>query len=131
MSNNGFYSDVSQAASFKTPCLRPINGAPAVEKLEHVSFVRLIPRNFHGGDRPEVQPLDERRIHQLINKDLVFCNRGHYQRWPNLFQHFRLRNFNHTRIRTEELPIRQRMRERVTEHDRWAQIDSAFELRFP
>src|SRR4051812_47771845 len=41
---------------------RDLDGAALVKELEHVALVRLVPRDFHGGDGPNVQALDQRRV---------------------------------------------------------------------
>lgn len=38
-----------------------LQGALAVKMFEQIAFVRLIPKNFIGGDRPDVETIDIRR----------------------------------------------------------------------
>ena len=79
---------------------------------------------------PEVQSLDQRRFQQLFRESRVLGDGGHHQRGPDLLQHFRLRHFHHTGVRTEKFAVRQRMRERIAQHDRRPQINAALEFHF-
>ncbi len=39
-----------------------LDGAPFIQELKHVAFVRLIPGDFHRWDRAEIQAFNERGI---------------------------------------------------------------------
>src|SRR4051812_13462884 len=51
-----------QPGVFNLEILRPLDRPPLVQKFKHVPLMRLLPRNLHRRDRPQVQPLYERRI---------------------------------------------------------------------
>ena len=58
--------------------LRPtvFDGAAFVEELEHVSFVGLIPGNFHGGDGAEIEAFDEGRVEESGGEGGIFGDGG-------------------------------------------------------
>src|SRR3954468_491251 len=92
---------------------RALDTASLVEKLEHVPFVRLVPRYLHRRSGADGQPLDVREIHKLVYEGRVFCNRRYSERVSDLLEHLTLGNLNNARIRTEEFLVRQRVIEGV------------------
>ena len=78
---------------------------------------------------PMIQPLDQRRFHQLLDESLVPRDGGDGQRRADFFQHRRLRHGDHAGVRTKKFAVRQRMREGIAQHDRRPQINAAFKLR--
>src|ERR1035441_9202410 len=99
----------------------------AVEKLEQVAFMRLVPRDLHRGDGAEVQAVDQRRFEQARAESRVLRDGGDYQGGSDLVEHVRLRDLHHTCIGTKELPVGQRVGERITQDDGGKQIRGAFE----
>src|ERR1039458_95095 len=99
----------------------------AVEKLEQVAFMRLVPRNLHRGDGAEVQAVDQRRFEQARAESRVLRDGGDYQGRSDLAEHSRLRNLHNARVGTKEFPVGQRVGERIAEHDGGTQIRGAFE----
>lgn len=53
--------------------------------LEQIALVRLVPRNLHRRNRPDVQTVNVRRIDQLVDQPLVIGDRGDDQRRPQRF----------------------------------------------
>src|SRR4051812_9806769 len=50
----GSIMTVREDALFNSEFHLALDGAAFVEEFEHVSFVRLVPGNFHGRNRPNV-----------------------------------------------------------------------------
>src|SRR5207244_4193114 len=108
-------------------CLNNLNRPALIQEFKHIPFMRLVPGDFHGRDRAQIKPLDQRRFEQLLAKARVFCDRRYYQGRADLFEHFRFRHLNNARIRKQKLAISQWVRKRFAEDDGWAQESAAFE----
>src|SRR6478736_8648251 len=100
---------------FKLPC--PLDAPALPEELEHVALVRLIPRNLHGGNRADVQAVNLWISHHLLDEFRVLGDDRTRERITDLFEHVALGSLHHTGVRTEKLPVRQRMRKRIALHD--------------
>src|ERR1051325_6204756 len=89
--------------------------------------MRLIPRNFHRRDRADVQAFDVRERHDLLNELRVVRYDRRGQRVADLFQHFTLRDLNHTGVGTKEFAVSQRMRKGIAKRDGRPDEDAAVE----
>ena len=66
---NGLHDGVIVTSGFSGSSA--INGAALVEELEHVSFVRLVPTDLHGADRPDVEAVDVAAFEQVVDEGFV------------------------------------------------------------
>ena len=112
--------------------LRPtvFDGAAFVEELEHVSFVGLIPGDFHGGDGAEIEALDEGRVEESGGEGGIFGDGGDDERRANFFEHLGLVDLDDGSVRAEEFPIGERVIERGAEDDGGAEVNAAVEFDF-
>ena len=69
----------------------------------------LVPGDFHGGNRAEIQAVNERGVDQLVNEARILRKRSNDQRWSDLLKHVTLGHFDYAGIRTKKLAVRQRM----------------------
>src|SRR5262249_48613830 len=68
-----------------------LKGAGAEQEIDDVALVRLQPVELDRRDRPEVQPVDVRRIDELPLPFLVVGDDAAHQRRPDRLQHLLLR----------------------------------------
>ena len=54
----------------------------AIEELEQVAFVRLVPGDLRRADGAEVQPVDQRRLEQGRTESRVLSDGGDYNLDP-------------------------------------------------
>src|SRR4051812_11615738 len=95
-----------------------LEGALLVEVGEQIPFMRLVPRQAVGRQRPDVQPLDVRAGHHLGDESGVLGDRRGGQGVPDPLQDVGLRAFYHGGVGEQELLVRQRVVRRIAEHDR-------------
>ena len=76
------------------------DGPSLVKKLKHIALMRLVPRNFHGRNGPQIESLYQVGFQQLLSEIWILCNRGHHQGGSYFFEHLALGYFDNAGVGT-------------------------------
>ena len=79
-----------------------LKSSRAVKKINKIVLMRLEPIEFDGGQRPQIQPVDMRRIDQFALERFIFGNCRYDERTTDICQDLILRTFDHGYEREHE-----------------------------